>query len=247
MIYNTARIGTIILISILRNRVRHFSDQRSGVRYLIQIDDAGSGSLVGGTYIGLMRVETGEYYTGLIPVKLYREECFKKKLYLDCAAEIVKEGLDVLQPLDREEIAICRGYMFDAAREHLAERNIRYVSSVIGNPLQTSIERSFQEYAISIGLPREFIKFTKYPFHFHRLLRWVYADYGSRIKLGKTGWNSWKKYGCLDLSVYNDFLCSSSYLCLKCGSRIYDNSRVKVIKYVSNMPNTIYLHRRCPE
>lgn len=214
---------------------------------MIQIDDAGSGSLVGGTYIGLMRVETGEYYTGLIPVKFYCEEYFKKKLYLKCTSDIVKKGLKTLHAPRDEEIMICRGYMFDEARKYLSERNINFVSSKIENPLQIKIESSFEEYAISLGLPREFIKFTKYPFHFHRLLRWVYADYDNRIKLCKTGWKSWKKYGSLDITTYNDFIYRSSYYCLKCGKKIYDKSQVKVIKYVSNMPNTIYIHKRCPQ
>ena len=37
---------------------------------MIQIDDAGSGSFVGGTCIGFYRPETNEYFFEIIPVEL---------------------------------------------------------------------------------------------------------------------------------------------------------------------------------
>ena len=50
---------------------------------MIQIDDAGSGSLIGGTCIGAMRKETKEYYYDFIPIELYRTPSFHRKDYLD--------------------------------------------------------------------------------------------------------------------------------------------------------------------
>jgi hypothetical protein len=213
---------------------------------LIQIDDAGSGSLIGGTYIGILRIETNEYYHDVIPIKLYSETNFKKKLYLDYSRDIVARALKALDADRNEPIMVCRGYMFDEARKYLSSKNYSYTSSKIGSPLQLTIEKSFEDYAVSLGLPREFIKFTKYPFHFHRLLRWVYADYSNRAKLCKTGWKSWKKYGHLNIDYYTDYIYKSSYYCLKCGKKIPDFSSVKVIKFMSNMPNVIYLHKSCP-
>jgi hypothetical protein len=213
---------------------------------LIQIDDAGSGSLVGGTCIGVMRTETKEYYCDVIPIKFYNEGPFKEKLYLKYAARIVSEGLSRIKPYKDEDIYICQGYMFDEAKKYLYGKGYNFTSLKIGEPLQSMIEKSFEDYVISLGLPENFVKFTKYPFHFHKLLRWVYADYDNRVGLCKTGWKSWIKYGHLDVETYYDVLYNMGYYCLKCGRRIEKYSHVKVIKYTSNMPNTICIHKHCP-
>jgi len=212
---------------------------------LIQIDDAGSGSLIGGTYIGMLRVESNEYYSELIPIKLYNEKYFKGKKYLEYTTEIVKRGLKALN-IDKDElISVCRGYMFDDVVKYLRANNYNFISAKIEEPLQSRIESSFEDYIVTLGLPREFIKFTKYPFHFHRLLRWVYADYDNRSKLCKTGWKSWQKYKSLRVKTYNDIIYNNNYYCLKCGKKIERFSKVKVIEYTSNMPNIIYLHKSC--
>lgn len=213
---------------------------------MIQIDDAGSGSLIGGTFIGVMREETDEVYFDIIPIKLYNDNYFKKKLYLSYTSKIVDEAFKILKPEKNELIKVCQGYMFDDTRKKLSENNYLFINTKIEDPLQSIIEKSFEEYIICLGLPREFIKFTRYPFHFHRLLRWVYADYNNRIKLCKTGWKSFQKYGRLKTNTHFDVLYNNNYYCLKCGKRILEASPVKVITYTSNMPNVIYLHKFCP-
>lgn len=46
---------------------------------MIQIDDAGSGSLVGGTVIGIIRTETLDYFYDVIPVELFKSPYFEEK------------------------------------------------------------------------------------------------------------------------------------------------------------------------
>ncbi|WP_369813259.1 hypothetical protein [Caloranaerobacter sp. TR13] len=212
---------------------------------LIQIDDAGSGSLVGGTCIGAMRVETSEFYYDIIPIKYYSKENFKNKYYLEHVVTIVKDLFKKLNVDKNEKILVCRGYMFDNLRKWLSNKNYNYESVSIGEPLQTKIETTFEEYMIQLGLPMAFIRYTKYPFHFHKILKWVYADYENRYHLCKTGWKSWEKYGNLQTEVSIQFLNKSNFVCLKCGKSIPSNSVVKVIKYTSNKPTTIYLHKDC--
>ncbi|EOD01092.1 hypothetical protein [Caldisalinibacter kiritimatiensis] len=212
---------------------------------MIQIDDAGSGSLIGGTCIGILRVETGEYEYEFIPVKFYSKKYFKTKLYLDYVVTIVKRLFKLLNVKKSEKIYVCRGYMFDKLRLWFDENNYIYESTKITNPLQDKIESTFEQYAISFGLPEEFIRYTKYPFHFHRILKWVYADYDKRKKLCKTGWKSWSKYENLKTIIETDYIVKSNYVCLKCGAPIKNNSKVIRIKYVSNRPTSIYLHYKC--
>lgn len=212
---------------------------------MIQIDDAGSGSLIGGTCIGVMRKETGEYLYSIIPLALYQKDNFEKKYYLDYVVDIIKTIFLNLKVSNHEKIEVCRGYMFDKLRLWFKENGYQFTSTTIEDPLQTKIENTFEQYAISLGLPHEFLNYTKYPFHFHRLLRWVYADYEHRNILCKKGWKSWEKYGNLNLQINISYLKKSNYKCLKCWKDIKDHSLVKTIKYTSNRPNIIYLHTDC--
>lgn len=212
---------------------------------MILIDDAGSGSLIGGTIIGAMRVETEEYYYDTIPLKYYSPELFEKKIYLDYVIEIGTNLLKKLEVTNDEEIFLCRGYMFDKLRIWLSNNGFKYESTKIEEPLQSKIETSFENYTISLGFPKRFISYTKYPFHFHRILRWIYADYDERVNLCKTGWRSFAKYGSLPIETSFDTIKKSKYTCLKCDKRIKDNSQVKILEFISNRPHRIYLHSNC--
>ncbi|MBZ4645782.1 MAG: hypothetical protein PWR27_1619 [Petroclostridium sp.] len=212
---------------------------------MIQIDDSGSGSLIGGTCIGLYNTETKQYYYEIIPIKYYNKNNFPRKKYLDYAIDIVKHGFQVLSVSKNDTIEVCRGYMFDKLRNWLNEKNYNWKSTQITGYLQDTIEKTFEEYAISLGFPKQYIKYTRYPFHFHRILRWVYADYHKRSKLCKVGWKSWEKYGKLPTQVTYETMPDKCYSCLKCGKTLEPFTQVKVLRYVSNKPNTIYLHVNC--
>lgn len=212
---------------------------------MIQIDDAGSGSLIGGTCIGAIRVETSEFYHEFVPIDCYVGYDFQSKQYLKKTDEIVFKLLEKLRANKDETIEICQGYMFDNTRSILEKEGYQVSSTKIGDPLQDIIENTFQNYALSLGVPAQYVKYTKYPLHFHRILRWVYADYENRASLCKTGWKSWKRYGCLTPDICYGILNMDNYICLKCGKDIIKGSRVKILKYFSNCKNIIYLHTRC--
>jgi hypothetical protein len=212
---------------------------------LVQIDDSGSGSLIGGTCIGAMRTETEEFVFEFIPVELYYEGAFENKEYIKKCEEIVFSLVSKLNISKKEEIQICQGYMFQTVRHKLEQKGFNIYSTRIQNPLQQVIENTFQNYALSLGLPIQYVKYTRYPLHFHRILRWVYADYDKRHLLCKTGWKSWKKYGHLNVQTQEDIIYQSNYVCLKCGKKIKPGSRVKVLRYTSNCSNVIYLHHKC--
>ncbi len=212
---------------------------------MIQIDDAGSGSLIGGTCIGAMRIETKEYIYDFIPVEYYYEHAFENKAYIAKCEDIVYTLVSRLDPLKNEDILICQGYMFETVRRSLRRKGYAVHSTKIQNPLQNIIEKTFQNYALNLGLPVQYVKYTRYPLHFHRILRWVYADYDKRSRLCKTGWKSWKKYGQLNIQITEDIIFNKNYTCLKCGKKVKPGSHVRVLKYTSNCPNTIYLHKKC--
>ncbi len=213
---------------------------------MIQIDDAGSGSFVGGTCIGIYRPESNEYYFDIIPVDLYNKENFKKKLYLDEVVHIVEKGFKSLNVSTSETIEICRGYMFQELKGWLEEKGFCWYGTHITGRIQEVVEKNFELYTVSLGLPRQYIKYTRYPFHFHKLLRWVFADFDSRIGLCKVGWKSWEKFSGIKPEVSYSIMDSTQYHCLKCGKHIRKGSRIKVLTYTSNKENYVYLHSKCP-
>lgn len=212
---------------------------------MIQIDDAGSGSLIGGTLIGIIRTETKDFYYDIIPVKYFTSPYFEEKKYADYCIKIIKEGLSHLEVKKDEPVEICQGYIFDKARAALARENFRIISTKIEEPLQSIIEETFMDYIIGLGVPLDYLQFTKYPFHFHRLLKWVLAEPKQREKLCKTAWKSWKKYSCLETINYTDYLLGGNYRCLKCGNTIQVPDKIRVIKFTTNRDYFIYLHYNC--
>lgn len=214
---------------------------------MIQIDDAGSGSFVGGTCIGVYRPETNEYYFDIIPVELYNRENISEKLYLDEVVNIVDKAFSLLNVKKSETIEICRGYMFRKLISWLDYNGYYHYSTHIAGPLQDIVEQSFMLYTVNLGLPMQYIKYTKYPFHFHKLLRWVFADYENRIGKCKVGWKCWQKYKHITPEETEGIMNSAHSVCLKCGMPIKKGSSIKILKFISNKENYIYLHKDCRE
>lgn len=213
---------------------------------MIQIDDAGSGSLVGGTMIGILRAETLEYYHEIIPVKYFKSPYFNQKLYENYTVKIIERAISQLKIDKNEEIQICRGYLFNKARKELSENGYKILSTKISDPLQNIIEDSFKDYVIGLGIPKDYLNYTKYPFHFHKMLRWVLANPKERIKYCKTGWNSWQKYiNNIKIERKSDYIFSGNYVCLRCGEPIITPCKIKVIKFTTNHEYFIYLHHNC--
>jgi len=213
---------------------------------MIQIDDAGSGSFVGGTCIGIYRPETNEYYFDIIPVELYDKENFKKQLYLDEVVRITSTAFNVLKVDNNECIEICRGYMFEKLKLWLDDGGFCWYSTHITGRFQDIVEKNFELYTVRLGLFEPYIKYTRYPFHFHKLLRWVFADFEERISVCKIGWKCWIKIEHKKPDIVEGTLESSHIFCLKCGEHIKRGSRVKILRYLSNKENYVYLHLDCP-
>jgi hypothetical protein len=212
---------------------------------MLQIDDAGSGSFVGGTCIGIYRPETNEYNFDIIPVDLYSKDNFKKKLYLDEVVRIISNNIDSFGASKNETIEICRGYMFEKLKQWLADKGYTWYCTQITGRLQEIVEKNFELYTERLGLLRQYIKYTKYPFHFHKLLRWVFADYDNRINLCKVGWKSWQNLDGIKPEVSHGIMLQQHLSCLKCGKSLKPGSRIKVLKYISNKENFVYLHTNC--
>lgn len=211
---------------------------------MIQIDDAGSGSLVGGTGIGILNTENNQYFFKIIPLEFYQTPLFQQKTYQNYVVKIVQDAFSKMGVDKSDLIQVCQGYMFDKLRNWLDANNYQWQNTKIEGPLQIKVEESFNQYVINLGLPPAFIKHARYAYGFHRLLKWVFADLENRKRLCKTQWKSWKKWGEVEKKIYFKVLEYPDY-CLKCGKKIDPPQEVVTLEYVTNKLSTINLHKTC--
>lgn len=211
---------------------------------MIEIDDAGSGSLIGGTGIGILRKETEEYIFRIIPLVFFREPNFSQKKYQEYAVKIIRTVFIKLDVSRQEPIVVCRGYIFDALREWLEKEGYNWKSERIEGSLQCMVEESFDKYVVGLGLPKDFIQHARFAFGFHRLLKWVFADFDNRVKYCKTGWKSWDKWSNVPVRVYPGLLDKNMY-CLKCGNIIGANEKATFFEYYTKKKWIVPVHENC--
>ena len=211
---------------------------------MIEIDDAGSGSLIGGTGIGVMRVETGEYLFKIVPLLFFKQPYFSQKKYQHYVIKIVRLAFHRFGVSKEEKISVCRGYIFDTLRKWLEEEGYDWSSTKIEGLLQYKVEESFNNYVIGLGLPRNFVQHARFAFGFHRLLKWIFADFDNRSRLCKSGWKSWDKWSQAPCTIEPSLALKDTY-CLKCGHMIYEGDPVYSIEYTTNRPWSVPLHAGC--
>ena len=163
----------------------------------IEIDDTGTGIMVGPAIIGLRRVETNELVFKEIPVELFNEENFKMKKPFFKTVDLIKEGLKELKHGEEEIIHVCPGSYFDKARRYFKEEGIAYENRQIEGELQDALEEKTDNLLINIGFDPKTLEELK-PLQksdkkaYHRYLSkairdWVCEDYDNRVKHVKTG------------------------------------------------------------
>jgi len=155
----------------------------------IQIDDAGWGDPVGGVFIGLLRVETQEYFVREIEVTHFQPPNFSRKTYLERGLEIVLEGLRCLAVEKEEPIHVCRGVVLDRVREGLEERGYRVIPTKIEGQLQELVEATLVTSLARLGI--EGLPRVSGKERFFRQLEWLQEDLASRECYAKTGWRKW--------------------------------------------------------
>jgi hypothetical protein len=213
---------------------------------MIQIDDTGSGSLIGGTGIGVYDSSTNRYAFEVIPIKYYQNmKYYQNKAYQEQAIKIIQKILINWQISHKNsEVHICSSYVFDKVRQWLTKHKYSWKNTTIVDPLQGLVEQSFVDYLKSLGLSEFYLKHTRYAFGFHRLLQWVYADRETREKLCKTCWKSFQQWGYLEYSI-NNIIVENECICLKCGEIIKQGSKGQVISYQGKNYTSLFIHSNC--
>lgn len=159
----------------------------------IEIDDAGTGDIVGDAFIGLLRKETGEIIFKTLPVELFQNDNWKNKLPYKKALEVVKDALTELNfKKEKEKIIICRGNIFDEVRAYFDEEGIIYENSTIEGTLQDAVEsRLISHLKNDLGIKSTKLTKESGIKRYFILYNWVSYNFFKREKYVKSGFKRW--------------------------------------------------------
>ncbi|MFW9826186.1 MAG: hypothetical protein ACFFEY_01030 [Candidatus Thorarchaeota archaeon] len=159
----------------------------------IEIDDAGTGDLVGDAFIGLLRLETGELIFRTLSVELFKAENWENKQPLKKTVELVKDGLKELNfQKEIEIVKICRGNIFDQVRAYFMEEGINYEDTIVEGNLQDAVEGKLIQYLRNdLGVKSKSLTKKSGAKRFFVLFNWVCYDFYEREKYVKSGFKKW--------------------------------------------------------
>jgi len=159
----------------------------------IEIDDAGTGDLVGNAFIGLLRKETGKLIFRTLSLELFKGENWKNKRYLEKTVELVKDGLRELKfQKESELVLLCRGNIFDHVRNYFIEEGINYEDAIVEGKLQDAVEGKLIDHLrYDLGVRSKRLTKKSGAKRFFVLFNWVCYDFYKREKYVKSGFKKW--------------------------------------------------------
>ncbi|MEJ2250032.1 MAG: hypothetical protein P8Y70_04610 [Candidatus Lokiarchaeota archaeon] len=160
----------------------------------IEIDDSGTGDIVGDAFIGFHDVPTGNIIFRGISVGLYTKENKEDNKPKKAILEAVKDGLRNLNfDKERDRILLCRGSCFDLVREWFEEEGFNYLPAIVEGKLQEAVEGRFLSHLKSLGVNSKGLSTEAGKERFFTLFNWVSEDFPNREKFVKRGFPAWQK------------------------------------------------------
>jgi len=169
---------------------------------MIQIDDAGWGSLVGGVTIGVYRIQTQEFAAETIPPRFFQVPAFADKFYLDQAVAATRRCFQRLHVRHGERIEVCTNYSLSKVRDRLSEAGYNWRPAQIEGPLQKRLTRAFWHHLRDLGFRvdyDEYVDPTRRGLVWWRQVAWLKggdveanSPHPERAKFCKIGWGSYE-------------------------------------------------------
>ncbi len=159
----------------------------------IEIDDSGTGDVIGPAFIGLRRVENNKIIIKKISKKEFGLNHMIRKQV--CALEIVKQGLIELNFEATEKIQLCRGDTFHRVRQYFDKNSYDHEPAEIDGVLQDILEESYEKWLKEKGidisrLPHGKDKKMYYKTRIKTEKNWVAKDFENRQKYIKIGYGN---------------------------------------------------------
>ncbi|MFX1448590.1 MAG: hypothetical protein ACFFCG_10710 [Promethearchaeota archaeon] len=159
----------------------------------IEIDDAGTGDLVGDAFIGLRDTSTGKTIFQSVPVGLYNEENKDDDRPKKRILKVVIKALRILNHNKGDRILLCRGNCFDLVRKYFDENGIYYEPAIVEGELQDAVEGRFIQHLRKLGVKSKNLSTDSGIKRYFILFNWVCQDFPNRERYVKTGFPAWKK------------------------------------------------------
>ena len=159
----------------------------------IEIDDSGTGDLVGDAFIGFYRKKPEKTIFKTLPVDLFKGENWKNKMPVKKTVDLVKEGLKELNfDKDKEKVLLCRGNIFDEVRAYFIEEGILYEDAIIEGKLQDAVEMRLVDHLRNdLGVRSRNLTIKSGAKRYFVLFNWVSYDFYRREKYVKSGFKKW--------------------------------------------------------
>ncbi len=215
---------------------------------IIEIDDAGTGSPLGGIVIGILKKNLFDYE--IIPVEYFQRE--NDNYYVDVKEKVLESVLKLLRRVnydpEKDIIHICRGNIFSHVHEYLWKNKFNWTFAKIVSRLQDLVEFIYDLHLVELGVPRMLVKrLTTYSRYVTELFKWVSLQ-PNRQKLVKTRFPVWRKeWKYSEVSFTNGVSRKFTY-CIECGEAISPGEEV-VIANIKTPKRKFraYLHPQCYE
>ena len=159
----------------------------------IEIDDAGTGDLVGDAFIGLRDTSTGKIIFQSVPVGLYNKENKSDDGPKKHILKVIIKALRILNHSRGDRILLCRGNCFDLVREYFDENEIYYEPAIVEGELQDAVEGRFIQHLRKLGVNSNNLTMDSGIKRYFILFNWVCKDFPNRERYVKTGFPAWKK------------------------------------------------------
>ena len=159
----------------------------------IEIDDAGTGDLVGDAFIGFRDTDTGKVIFQSVPVGLYNEDNKDEDQPKKHILKGVIKALKILNHHEGDRILLCRGNCFDIVREYFDENKIYYEPAIVEGVLQDAVEGRFLQHLRKLGVRSRNLSMDSGAKRYFILFNWVCKDFPYRERYVKTGFPSWKR------------------------------------------------------
>jgi len=159
----------------------------------IEIDDAGTGDLVGDAFIGFRDTSTGKTIFQSVPVVLYNEDNKDDDQPKKHILKVIIKALRLLNHSEGDRILLCRGNCFDLVREYFDENKIYYEPAIVEGELQDAVEGRFIQHLRNLGVRSNNLTMDSGIQRYFILFNWVCRDFPNRERYVKMGFPSWKK------------------------------------------------------
>ena len=159
----------------------------------IEIDDAGTGDLVGDAFIGFRDTNTRNTIFQSVPVILYNKENKDEDQPKKHILKVVIKALRSLNHSKGDRILLCRGNCFDLVREYFDENKIYYEAAIVEGELQDAVEGRFIQHLRRLGVRSNNLTMDSGIKRYFILFNWVCRDFPNRERYVKTGFPSWDK------------------------------------------------------